>query len=243
MIWRKYKGRWKEVVLKLRNWGLNNSLLSKQPTLTPDTHGEDAEMKASNDLAEPLVCISSIKKLPAETFIEICCTENYNLLVVSGTATEDELGSLWMHILLQFYDTKEDTNTITYLTTKAECEMLKLVANVVELLCLRIDTYGETADVLKALSDLRYPMKSDTAGIRAMLNNDKLKIKELEKRMLELTPKTNGNKPKDKDFYQMLMSYNEVFKTGYTMKEISTFEYALFSKRLEQYIENNQTNK
>ena len=199
--------------------------------------------------------MSRLKDLKLTDFIACCVDNDLHSIVISGQADEEQLGNAWLHLLSQYYEARQDARANQHRELLGQLEALKIRAAVIEML---VEAYKcfPTQMIIERLRELGYfdlqftpeTMDNDLMCIRNNEINYQIEHDNIKEELEQLSKGANDKATAGhKIFYDYVMSYNEAYKTTYTVDGLNAFEYALICHRLDEYIEhlntqNRQTN-
>lgn len=200
--------------------------------------------------------ISRIALLPLTTFIRIICDKDFNLIVIDGSPTEQELSDGWNSLMSQYYSARQDESKKEYQELVWRMQVLRVRAEIINLLLNSIGMiYSPT--LIEAIKNLdeefsQFTFADDTIDddlecIRNIEKNNTVEYSSLseELKLMEISlgfRDSDGNAVEcasitEESFYQEVSTYNEVFKTSLSVENMSTMTFAINCKRWREHIE------
>lgn len=190
----------------------------------------------------------TIKELPLSGFIDCSVDNELIKLVKSGEATKEELEEQWMKVLSDYYQVRNDEGSVTYMELQKEIRLLQtriahlngLIAYVVlinnALAIEMIQEYG--------YGHLTFGHETIEEDIKEVIRTEANTVAELTLLRIQLQEQNAGrmDKAKADDYYQMVMSISKVEQVRYSVRDFSTYEYAIACNRLEEHYLNLESN-
>lgn len=231
------KKKLKEQALRLLRYGKNTPITGQSqaaPTITDRT--------LSN------IC-SSIKELTLDKYVACATSDNedYGSLIINQTDAHlhspDDLKKAWLRIQSDYYQVRGDSQTAQYVelanTIEGKRFRLFFLQMLINMLWERYD--ADICEGIKALGYEEFELSFETYkdDIKSIVNSEKMNVFEIEEAQKELTEMTEGQhgevkKATYEDYYNGLLNIIEHTKVPYRMNEITVYEFALQSKRLQK---------
>lgn len=207
--------------------------------------------------------IEKISKLKLTSFIECCANNDYSSIVISGFPNSEELELAWIKLLSQFLKARAEENNEIRNEIVSKMRHLELRNKILFLVLKTLEMFyskvliEEIKGLDEEFSQFEFSEESYENDIQLIKNieiNNDIEYKELQKQLEELEalekPKSEDEESKnqkapDKEqvFYDIIMSYNEIFSTSYSVDNLNTMEYARMCYRRDRYIMDAETNK
>jgi hypothetical protein len=199
--------------------------------------------------------VQLISDLPMTLFIK-CCLKPYDLsnLIINKQVEfcdSKKLDNAWLNLLSQYNDVRKDERQKRLYEIRLRMQVLRLRAEIITLLLNSVGMiYLETIiDAIKSFDDefsqFEFSEESIVEDLQCIKNieiNNEIEYQDLKKEFEEMEKDTvdkDGNKVKTSEdvFYDYVFSYNEIFKTSFTLSSLSAMDYAKMCNRRDLYIE------
>lgn len=189
----------------------------------------------------------SIRQLSMDRFLDCLCDKNYQSLIITDTAPEEELHQTWVLLLHEYHENKGET-TESGMQWRLQRDINRLQNHLFLLqLCISFLDSRWSESIADSLNRLGYtfkPAEPDPEKYKHLLAQviarSKTKfillqglIKELERKM-EASP----NKPPTRDYFDnMLIQLEEMQKTSYSFETLTVHKFLTLEAKYWKMIE------
>lgn len=201
------------------------------------------QQKASaKDISQLYIFRDSLTELPLTGFIACSVHGDYSYLLKSGNANTDQLEFQWLKILSLYYEQKEDADCIYNIDHQWQIKVKKLRMATIEAIVKALEQmYNEKLIESLKLWDyehLEFSHETYFTDLQSVLNGERTTKLEIELLQQELDERKNpDSKPMtEASYYDMVLSYNQCFKTSYAVSQLSTMEFARMCCQYEKYM-------
>lgn len=178
-----------------------------------------------------------------DKFIECLCNENYSVLVISGTPSQEEILKSWEELYMKYLEVVggdelqdrvvmiKEISAMTFRIERAEALLEVLSVAPSEGLYEQIYSLGYNIQSLPYNeSNINILAKRVTAFMKLDVVNIKILIE-------RLNSKTTDKKQTEADFYNMLAEIGDTFKIVLKEQETSVMTFAIYFNKYKQKVE------
>jgi ribosomal protein S15P/S13E len=195
----------------------------------------------------PLNIYHTCANLPLSKFISCICDNDLNSLIITGTASNEQLEESWILILSEYQELKDDTiDSVTQIRLTKEIKRLKNHLFLVDT-CVHYLTFRYSESIAKSLQKLGYTFKPKSTipskyinELTAVVNRSNTRFIELQQNISQLKKEIDklqdGIKITRSDFENKLIYIEEMQKVSYDMDKLTVQKFVLLEKKFEDYI-------
>lgn len=188
----------------------------------------------------------TLSQLPMDNFLACLCDEDYQSIIITGTASPDELTEVWYYLLYEYYDLKGDV------VLSEEYQLSKQITRIQNHLFLLqqcIDfLYGRYSEsIAKSLNKLGYSFRpkskwppdyqQDLRDIDAMSRSKYIQLKQAIIQRDDLRAKNKKNRPTRDYFEQLIIQIEELQRCTYDLEKLSAAKFILLEKKYWKHID------
>lgn len=242
-VWRQKTVNYKDYCLHLSKKHQEISLFLKLKIVCLVICGVKLQIRIATESVSYSI-ISTLRDLPLTTFIICSLNDDYSGL---GNAPEDVIKKTWAKLYSDFHELRQDSHVNPFLKISGEMAALELRQKMITIACNSM-LRNHTDKRRKDFAELGYPFEFSESSIeqdiQRVINREKpnvVRLKQLKEEYARLQKNNTGHKKiKEESFYETVAAMNEAWKTSYSIQNMSTLEYCIYSKRLDKYIDNSK---
>jgi hypothetical protein len=193
--------------------------------------------------------LSDIREIMMDKFIQCACHHNYQVLLMEGEATDQELIDAWIKVKSEHLKNINNTRANIDIEAAKEISDYELKKETVEsLLDILIANYDER--IIECLTDEGYDYaftedtyKDDIDRVRAELACEGMAINDHRIRIEE----SGSSLPEEQGYYEAIAALQKAFGLCAGLapmrasKEISIYEYGMFFNQFNKMVKTNKT--
>jgi hypothetical protein len=206
--------------------------------------------------------ITTIAKLPLETFVDCLVDEDFSGLVIEGVPTQEEIASAWEDILIQYADAIGDYGYRSYLKAEMAYRAAEIKYNKACTYIEMLNYYyiNEKVVIPKWIAELNklisqpfvfdkedlpaYEKYLSGANSRNKSNLFMMEMKREQYLAILKVQQTEKNEKPDRDYFEkVLINLSDFKKREILINNISTHRFCVLVNQYSQYMRHAQTEK
>ena len=203
--------------------------------VSPPMKVQQEEVKISLKLFQDL-------SIPFSKYIEILVNKDLNLLIIEGSATENELSDAWQTINELYIEAVGDLDTKIRIESAREIAYLEGRINIANAIITQLN-YGYSDALIQMLSSFGYiiSIEPNEANLEAYINQFngylKAELLELQEKLNEIDKSDKKQTEITKQYFEKIIVAIEItFKFQINVDKITTAKYCEYVNSYNQHI-------
>jgi hypothetical protein len=180
-------------------------------------------------------------------FLDVLCEDKMGSLIITGKATDQQLGEAWVLILAEYYELRGDTiDTVEEWSLGRDIQKLQSHLSILDT-CVQFLAKRYSDSIAESVRRLGYSFRPTSYNpidylplLNTIFNKSKLKyvqLKQLIKQLEEKMKVAGKEKPKRDYFEKMIIEIEEMQRTNYDLDVLPVSKYVQLEKKYWQKVE------